>query len=79
MKKLTVLTLILSLSVFGIRCKKSGGDVVPEEKSITIGQNRLFEPDQGTVSNVVKQANTAEVPLETMTKATKVLTKPRVK
>lgn len=67
MKKLTALTLILSLSVFGIRCKKSDGDVIPEEKSIKIGQNRLFEPDQGTVSNVVKQSNTAEVPLETMT------------
>lgn len=68
MKKLITLSLILSLSIFGIRCKKSGSDdIVPEEKSITIGQNQLFEPDQGTVSNVVKQANTAEVPLKTMT------------
>jgi hypothetical protein len=67
MKKLITLSLILSLSLFGVRCKKSGSDVIPEEKSINIGQNRLFEPDQGTVSNVVKQANTAEVPLETMT------------
>jgi hypothetical protein len=69
MKKLIPITIILSFSVFGIRCKKSGNDIIPAEKSITIGQNRLYEPDQGTVSNVVKQANTAEVPLETMTKS----------
>jgi hypothetical protein len=69
MKKLTTLTLILSLSVFGIRFNKNDGGVGSEEKSITNGQNRLFEPDQGSISNVVKQANTAEVALATMTES----------
>lgn len=67
MKKLIALSLILGISLFGIRCKKSSSDVLPAEKSITIGQNQLFEAETGTVSNVVKQANTSEVTLKTMT------------
>jgi hypothetical protein len=69
MKKLLFLSFLLSTSVFMDACKKTSSDINPVEKSIQIGNNKLFEPDQGTVSNVVKQANTAEVPLETMTKS----------
>jgi hypothetical protein len=67
MKANTVRTLVISLIFFSVSCSKSDDSLAPKEKSIMIGKNQLFEPDEGTVTNVVRQANTAEVSLETMT------------
>ncbi|MCP9767578.1 hypothetical protein EGI22_06615 [Lacihabitans sp. LS3-19] len=57
---------LTSISFLVFNCSKSSGDVAPENEIVTIGGEKMEFADKGTITNVVKQANTTEISLSDM-------------
>ena len=64
--KIKSLAIILLASILQIECNKKAKDPAPNAKILTIGSEKLEYADTGTVTNVVKQANTTEIKLDDM-------------
>ncbi len=64
--KLGHVLLLFAVSFLAVNCKKDSGGVAPVNEIVTIAGEKLEYADEGEISNVVKQDNTAEVALEVM-------------
>jgi hypothetical protein len=60
----TILIILLALIVMA--CNKKATEIAPTPDAIKIGSKYIEPADKGFITNVVKQANTAEVKLTTM-------------